>query len=691
MCRRFSRTHRTTGSVPRRLKIAALLLAVAAGAASAQQLDLVVTPQFLVPVALTIADGPELFRPGFGVRAGGLYALSNPRWLRLGGDVGFELVDTEFTDAALSMITLHGTAGAAIPLGERAEIVPLLSAGYAQSLWAGMTGSHASVAADLQLGFRVTPQFSLTAGGGLVARLGLFEGARAYIGASYGVGRGLREPFSPIDIRIQPVFPILYQFYDHGPFGSIVLNNTGPDTLSDVRLSFFVSTYMDSPKTFARFDRVRRGELVEAELLAMFNNRILRVTEGERVTAEITVEYTALGRTSSQTIREAVQIHNRNALTWDDDRKAAAFVTARDPNVLRYARNTAGIVEESPLRAINTNFTIAMALFESFHNFGITYVVDPQSAYEKLSQDALALDFVQFPSQTLEYRAGDCDDLAILFNALLESVGIETAFITTPGHIYSAFSLDMWPDDAERTFGSLSDLIVEDDTVWLPVEITALRQGFVGAWQVGARQWREHSRTGEAEIYLTRRAWQVYPPVGSPGDGVLLTTLPDRDRLIGTYNDRLNSFITRSIHSREQELLSRIRSNADVRPINALGVLYARHGLFERAEQQFLRVATRSASARTNLGNIAYVRNEYPDALVHYQEALLMEPENTVALLGAAKAQYQLNDHAAAAEMHAQLAARDETLAARHAWITGATGTARASSAEATERMTWDE
>lgn len=124
-----------------------------------------------------------------------------------------------------------------------------------------------------------------------------------------------------------------------------------------------------------------------------------------------------------------------------------------------------------------------------------------------------------------------------------------------------------------------------------------------------------------------------------------------------------------------------------------LGVLYARHGLFDRAEEQFRRIATRSASARTNLGNIAYLREDYPDALTHYEQALLMEPESPIALLGAAKAHYQLNDHAAAAEAYEKLAARDETLASRYAWIAGSAGTetTRASSAEATERMTWDE
>ena len=672
-----------------------LVLALTGAGSAVGQIDITVLPQFLSPLGLTIPDAPELYRPGGGVRVSGLYVPAQVPWLRAGGELGFDYIDTEHTDAALFTMSAHASGGISVPLGETFALQPVLSAGYAYSLWDGRGAGQFSAGADLQLAWRMTPQLSLVAGGGYVTRVGLYEGARAFLGTSIALGAGAREPLSPVEIRVDPVFPILYQFYDHGPFGAIELENTGPDTLRDVRLSFFIHEYMDSPKTFARFDRVGRGETIEAEMLALFNNRILSVTEGERVTAQVTVDYTAMGRASSQTIQETLRIHNRNALTWDDDRKAAAFVTARDPNILRYARNTAGVVEDSPLRAINTNFTIAMALFESFHTFGITYVVDPQSAYEQLSQDALALDFIQFPSQTLEYRAGDCDDLAILYNALLESVGIETAFITTPGHIYAAFNLDMWPEDAERTFGSLDNLIVFDDAVWVPVEITAIRQGFVTAWELGARQWRDASETGEGELHLTHRAWQVYPPVASPGDGLMLASLPDRDRLLATYHARLDTFITRSIYSREQQLLSRIRSDRDTRPINALGVLYARHGLYERAEAQFLRIASQSASAQVNLGNIAYLRDEYPRALEHFQAALAMEPANTTALLGTAMAQHQLNEHGAAAASYAQLTDLDAELAGRYAWLgTGAgsdAGAARASSADDRTRMVWDE
>jgi transglutaminase-like putative cysteine protease len=34
------------------------------------------------------------------------------------------------------------------------------------------------------------------------------------------------------------------------------------------------------------------------------------------------------------------------------------------------------------------------------------------------------------------YRAGDCDDLSILYCSLLEAIGIRTAFVTIPGHIF---------------------------------------------------------------------------------------------------------------------------------------------------------------------------------------------------------------------------------------------------------------
>lgn len=48
-----------------------------------------------------------------------------------------------------------------------------------------------------------------------------------------------------------------------------------------------------------------------------------------------------------------------------------------------------------------------MAEFTALIEHGTSYVVDPSSAYAELSENPLAIDNVQFPRQTLSFRAGE--------------------------------------------------------------------------------------------------------------------------------------------------------------------------------------------------------------------------------------------------------------------------------------------
>lgn len=62
--------------------------------------------------------------------------------------------------------------------------------------------------------------------------------------------------------------------------------------------------------------------------------------------------------------------------------------------------------------------------------------------------DVRGVETVQIPRKTLEYEQGDCDDMATLLAALLESIGHEVRFVamgTTPGrfsHVFSEVLLD---------------------------------------------------------------------------------------------------------------------------------------------------------------------------------------------------------------------------------------------------------
>ena len=44
-----------------------------------------------------------------------------------------------------------------------------------------------------------------------------------------------------------------------------------------------------------------------------------------------------------------------------------------------------------------------------------------------MQTDRAAIDHIQYPAQTLGGKTGDCDDLTVLYCALLESAGMATA------------------------------------------------------------------------------------------------------------------------------------------------------------------------------------------------------------------------------------------------------------------------
>jgi tetratricopeptide (TPR) repeat protein len=381
-------------------------------------------------------------------------------------------------------------------------------------------------------------------------------------------------------------------------------------------------------------------------------------------------------------------------MTWDDDRKAAAFVTAKDPVVLSFAKQVASVAGAYGSTAVNSSFRTALALFEALSRYGIGYVVDPTTPYAEFSENVAAVDYLQFPSQTLAYKAGDCDDISILYAALLEAVGIRTAFITAPGHIYMAFALGIEPESARRIFLRPEDLVFRDGDTWVPVEITLVRDGFIKAWQIGAKEWRETSDSGTAGFYPVGEAWQVYEPVGF-GEYQAAILLPSADEIQREYSLELDRFIRAEVEPQASKLKTQIRdSGGSLRLVNSLGVLYARYGLLREAEEQFEQIVERGEypAALVNLGNIAYLQGDMREALGYYERALERSPENSVALLGVAKASYELERYEAVDGALARLKALAPEVADKFSYLgSGEAGTARASRAAVKEISIWDE
>lgn len=316
--------------------------------------------------------------------------------------------------------------------------------------------------------------------------------------------------------ELDPVFPVLYSWYENNSFGKIEITNKEDSSITDVTVSFFQPQYMAHAKECATFKRIKCDETVSVDLYAFFNEQILELREKTDTSSYIIVNYSRLGKKLSQRYALDVPVYGRNNMSWDDDRRAAVFVSSKDPAAMQFAKYTASIVRDNLCIDVPVNIQYAIGIFQALNEFGLNYVVDPSSAFED-NVGTSSIDFLQFPYQTLMYRGGDCDDLSILVCSLFEAVGIDTAFITVPGHIFMAFDSGLTPEQAKTIFKNRSEYIVDDGKVWMPLEITLSDEGFYRACRYGAREWNAADAKGTAALYKMHDSWKIYQPISVPG------------------------------------------------------------------------------------------------------------------------------------------------------------------------------
>ncbi|MCL2810207.1 MAG: OmpA family protein [Treponema sp.] len=398
--------------------------------------------------------------------------------------------------------------------------------------------------------YHLSPYFSLFADSNYSHRVFSNHAGNSVPLTSFGIAAGLRFNLSEImggttRVKIEKteqyrVFPVSWAWYEDNPVAMVKITNEEPNTITDVNLTFFMDSYMSQPWTFAVIPHLAPGESIEVPVTALFNEAMMNLTETVNANGLLHAQYRSLGARKTAAASIQMPIFHRNTLSWDDDRRAAAFVSPNDFAARFFARYVASAIISNPqlednneqTEAIPSNVIHAAALFETLRLYGVTYVVVPATSFVNVSSDESALDNVSFPYQALYYRGGDCSYLSILFCSLLEALNIESAFITIPGHIYVAFEVgdDTWNENN-------NDIIELDGKRWLPLEITVPDEGFNRAWRIGAQQWRNSG--DEAELFPIRDAWEVYPPVTVPTSGDHLPEMPQWDSIIAALKMEL--------------------------------------------------------------------------------------------------------------------------------------------------------
>ncbi len=663
-----------------------------------------ISPGVNVPFPVTVSEKlDDYYTIGGGVSLTGEYILPAVPFFIAGGGLSYSIApsNTDVTNSSIPVnyLSLIGKAGLIFEPLPSLSIGLNLIPGYYLLFLEGKTGSGFAFGAEANVYYGFTKNFSLGLNADYKNYWSMSAGGPAYHGLGINLGARISfggEEDSKLDIKESgffPIFPVFYRYYDDNALGEITVQNNEQGTIRDVVISFYINQYMDKPKTCKVFRELKPGEEAVVPLYALFTDNVLGITEGTKVMAQILTEYRYQDQKYLKEHIESIEIQNRNAMTWDDDRKAASFITAKDPTVLMYSKGIASSIRNLGTAEVNANFRSALGIFESLSLYGINYVIDPTTPYEELSQNQTVVDFLQFPSQTLIYKAGDCDDLSILMCAVLEAVGIETALVTVPGHIFMAFALHMEPSEAEKTFLNPEDLILTETDTWIPVEITMINEGFLKAWQTGAKEWRENQVKDAVAFYPVHDAWTVYKPVGIIS-GEINIDMPEMEKVEATYNDVLETFIEREINPRVEALRAKIVSSGNnPNYINRLGVLYARFGLFAKAKQEFERMLMQqeNISALINLGNLYFIEKDFDSAQTYYQRAYAVNEQSTKALLSMAKVNFELENYNEVWLYYEQLKIQSPETAEKYAYLVSSTQESnRAGLSWIRETAVWD-
>ena len=115
-------------------------------------------------------------------------------------------------------------------------------------------------------------------------------------------------------------------------------------------------------------------------------------------------------------------------------------------------------------------------------------------------------------------------------------MGIETAFITVPGHIYMAFDSGVSPDQAEKI--NRGRTIVYEDKVWIPVEITVMQDTFALALQIGYKEWIKYQ--DQAALVPISKAWEESSPVSVP-ESDAGKKMPEKSEIIKEFKAALKA------------------------------------------------------------------------------------------------------------------------------------------------------
>lgn len=375
---------------------------------------------------------------------GAVMLSANTKALEAAGQAGIKYVEPFSLGAAAGMAVSH-RLGKLFEVGVSASVGGLLSMysdgneetednAYAE--WQLRAGASVTVSPIYNLAIEIAPSILYrVAPGGLPFYDGLYGGGAFQlhfrIGDDPDAGAPVLRSIRFGEPELQPLFAAMHSYYQTHPVGSVSIENVDSGSVTDVEVSFFQADYMHSPTPAQTIASLEPGEQIRVDFPATFNENIF-TTEGDApLTGEIIVTYRSGGQAGEQRRSVSYTLHDMTRLTWDDDRKVGAFITPSDSNVRRFGSEIRQLCADAEIGFLSTPLQMAMQAYHGIAELGIIYQADPENPFTSVQEDQLRMDSITLPREMLTRVTGDCDDLTVLYDSILEAAGAETGFVCT--------------------------------------------------------------------------------------------------------------------------------------------------------------------------------------------------------------------------------------------------------------------
>lgn len=552
---------------------------------------------------------------------------------------------TNNNDYSYQMVPIGLAFNYQMPITRSLKISPKLGGGEYILKTTGKSVYNPYAKSGIDFSFQISPNLDLSLGGSFYY---LFDQKKSMPGlaGTFSLNYVFGTVLSDKDIKIlsldtQKIFASIYASYYNDPVGLIKLKNTSGGIIKNLKVSLFIKKYMDSPSVFEMKRVIAPNGEFQIPVYAYFNEKIKNLEADTDTTGVLEISYQkADGEKNLKRDIFKTRIYSRNALVWDNLAKLGTFITTKDKKIIEFSRKAMSLKVPGQYRFLPKEIISAVKIIEALRAYQIQYVKDPKSPYDDFGGQRIAVDYVQFPRETLASKSGDCDDLSVLTATLLESVELTTAFVTIPGHIFLMIRLD-------KPYAKIENTVSYNGKYWLPFEVTALKKGFSSAWLIGYKNYTKHVKE---EVLLVENAFKKFRPV-----------LPDNlPQLSIQFNETL---LKKNFKQESAQVAKLIQSNplsdtqiASLSPqqMNKKAIQFALTGNLNRAEKLFFKAIQKDENYRSpyyNLMNLYRIQKKYNRVYEIYNRIQLASPNDKKSILLLSKIEFLRKNYSKAEEL----------------------------------------